>query len=124
MSVYIATEDDGSQWVKLEDYESLRKIAAESKVIIEQFQKLLGTYTTTDAFVKLAELQTRSAQQRNEAVKPIQEASLQEPEFAIIGEVQIQYCSIKNLRQGIPDVYTKWFSHKDAIEFLKEQLPS
>ena len=68
MTVLIATEEDGSQWVTLEDYESMRKIALESRVIIEQFQKLLDVYTTTDAFIKLAELQTRSAEQRNEAV--------------------------------------------------------
>ena len=34
----------------------LQRIAVESKLIIEQFQKLLGVYTTTEALAKIAVL--------------------------------------------------------------------
>ncbi len=34
----------------------LNRIAVESKMIIEQFQKLLGVYTTTEALAKIAVL--------------------------------------------------------------------
>jgi len=57
MSVLIVTEDDGSQWVKLEDYEALRKNALESKLIIEKIQMQLGVFTTTSALLKIIELQ-------------------------------------------------------------------
>ncbi|MDI9586146.1 MAG: hypothetical protein QM473_18135, partial [Acidobacteriota bacterium] len=36
--------------------ESIYKIALESKMIIEQFQKLLGVYTSTEALAKIAVL--------------------------------------------------------------------
>lgn len=124
MPVLIVTEEDGSQWVKLEDYETMRNIALESKMIIENIQKQLGVYTTTSAILKIQELLTRSAQQRNEPGVDIPEASLQEPEFAIIGDVQINYCSLEHLNSGKKEIYTKWFSANDAMEFLKEQLRS
>ena len=39
------------------EVKDLEKIAVESKLIIEQFQKLLGVYTTTEAFTRIVEIQ-------------------------------------------------------------------
>lgn len=42
--------------VEIEVNAEIYRIALESKLIIEQFQKLLGVYTTTDALAKIAVL--------------------------------------------------------------------
>jgi hypothetical protein len=39
--------------VEIEANAEIYRIALESKLIIEQFQKLLGVYTTTEAFSKI-----------------------------------------------------------------------
>jgi hypothetical protein len=50
-------DKDEKVWVSLEDYEELRKIAMESKLIIEGIQKSLGVWTTSEALQKIADLQ-------------------------------------------------------------------
>lgn len=42
--------------VEIEVNAEIYRIALESKMIIEQFQKLLGVYTTTEALAKIAVL--------------------------------------------------------------------
>lgn len=44
----------------------LTRIATESKMIIEQFQKLLGVYTTTEAFAKTAVLMREEEDLQND----------------------------------------------------------
>jgi hypothetical protein len=52
-----------------EDYQAMRKIAIENKLIAEQFQKLLGVYTTTDALAKVVELMQPELTQKQEPPK-------------------------------------------------------
>ena len=42
--------------IEKDSYDEINRIAIESKLIIEQFQKLLGVYTTTEALSKIAVL--------------------------------------------------------------------
>lgn len=42
--------------IEIEVNDEIARIAQESKLIIEQFQKLLGVYTTTEALAKVAVL--------------------------------------------------------------------
>lgn len=42
--------------IEIEVNDEIARIARESKLIIEQFQKLLGVYTTTEALAKIAVL--------------------------------------------------------------------
>lgn len=49
-SIEIVTEDDGSQWVELHHYTAMQQRAMNYAAVVEQFQKLLGAFTTTSAF--------------------------------------------------------------------------
>ncbi len=49
----------------------ITRIAFESKMIIEQFQKLLGVYTTTEAFAKTAVLMREEEDLQNDILSTI-----------------------------------------------------
>lgn len=51
----------------------ITRIATESKMIIEQFQKLLGVYTTTEAFAKTAVLMREEEDLQNDILSTILE---------------------------------------------------
>lgn len=55
METYLDIE--GRVWIRMEEYESILRIAKESKMIIEGIQKSLGVWTTSEALQKIAELQ-------------------------------------------------------------------
>jgi hypothetical protein len=52
-----------------QERDELNKIAIENKLIVEQFQKLLGVYTTTDALTKVVELMQPELTQKQETPK-------------------------------------------------------
>lgn len=59
---FVYVDGRGGEWVQYEYFEKINAIALESKLIIERIQKLLGVYTTTEAFARIVELQTSNQQ--------------------------------------------------------------
>jgi hypothetical protein len=65
-SEFVFTDDDGKEYVEYEYFKEINRIALESKLIVEQFQKLPGVYTTTEAFAKTAVLMREEEESERE----------------------------------------------------------
>lgn len=50
------TDEIGGEWVKYEYFKTMNARAIDYALIVEQFQKLLGVYTTTEALAKVSVL--------------------------------------------------------------------
>ena len=94
--------------IKIEVNAEIYRIALESKTIIEQFQKLLGVYTSTEAFGKIAVLMREESEVESELSK------YKELVDWVYSIVSVNCADVGEAHAGI----------QDAIEELRKQTCS